>query len=46
MLVGGTGLYLDAIRYDMNLGEKAPTKSIRQRLRKIAERTGRTASAA
>ena len=22
MLVGGTGLYLDAIRYDMNLGRK------------------------
>ena len=37
MLVGGTGLYLDAIRYDMNLGRKGADESIRLRLRKIAE---------
>ena len=37
MLVGGTGLYLDAIRYDMNLGRKGADEAIRLRLRKIAE---------
>ena len=37
MLVGGTGLYLDAIRYDMTLGRKGADESIRLRLRKIAE---------
>lgn len=37
MLVGGTGLYLDAIRYDMNLGRKGADESIRLPLRKIAE---------
>ena len=37
MLVGGTGLYLDAIRYDMNLGRRGADEAIRLRLRKIAE---------
>ena len=37
MLVGGTGLYLDAIRYDMTLGRKGADEAIRLRLRKIAE---------
>ena len=37
MLVGGTGLYLDAIRYEMKLGENGADETIRSRLRKIAD---------
>lgn len=37
MLVGGTGLYLDAIRYDMKLGRNGADEAVRQRLRKIAD---------
>lgn len=37
MLVGGTGLYLDAIRYEMKLGEKGADEAIRARLRTIAD---------
>ena len=37
MLVGGTGLYLDAIRYEMKLGENGADETIRSRLRKVAD---------
>lgn len=37
MLVGGTGLYLDAIRYEMKLGESGANEAIRARLRTIAD---------
>ena len=36
-LVGGTGLYLDAIRYDMRLGESGANEEIREKLRNIAQ---------
>ena len=37
MLVGGTGLYLDTIRYDMKLGQSGADEAIRLRLRKLAD---------
>ena len=37
LLVGGTGLYLDAIRYDMRLGESKADEEIREKLRNIAQ---------
>ena len=37
LLVGGTGLYLDAIRYDMRLGESKANEEIREKLRSIAQ---------
>ena len=37
MLVGGTGLYLDAIRYEMKLGQSGADEAIRARLREIAD---------
>ena len=37
LLVGGTGLYLDAIRYDMRLGESKADDEIREKLRNIAQ---------
>ena len=37
MLVGGTGLYLDAIRYEMKLGQNGADEAIRTRLREIAD---------
>ena len=36
LLVGGTGLYLQAISYDMSLGEKGADSKLREELNKIA----------
>ncbi len=38
MLVGGTGLYLDAIRYEMKLGENGADEAVRAKLRAIADK--------
>jgi len=37
ILAGGTGLYLNAVSYEMNLGESGASHSIRDALNKIAE---------
>lgn len=37
LLVGGTGLYLNAISYEMSMGEKGADESLRAELRQIAE---------
>lgn len=37
LLVGGTGLYLNAISYEMNLGENGADTDVRRRLLSIAE---------
>ena len=37
MLVGGTGLYLQAISYEMNLGENGADNDLRKELNRIAE---------
>lgn len=37
LLVGGTGLYLDAIRYNMRLGESGANNEIREKLGNIAQ---------
>ena len=37
LLVGGTGLYLQAISYDMSLGEKGADARLREELNRIAE---------
>ena len=36
LLVGGTGLYLQAISYEMSLGENGADRSLRERLQQIA----------
>lgn len=36
MLVGGTGLYLNAISYEMNLGENGASNELREELNRIA----------
>lgn len=38
LLVGGTGLYLQAISYDMSLGEKGADSKLREELNRIAAR--------
>lgn len=40
LLVGGTGLYLNAISYEMHLGEKECDRAKRESLRRIAEGDG------
>lgn len=40
LLVGGTGLYLQAISYDMSLGEKGADLKLREELNQIAQRPG------
>ncbi len=40
LLVGGTGLYLNAISYEMNLGETGADSAVRNRLLAIAEEEG------
>lgn len=37
ILAGGTGLYLNAISYEMNLGESGASQEVRDRLHRIAE---------
>ena len=37
LLVGGTGLYLNAVSYEMSMGEKGANESLRAELRQIAE---------
>lgn len=37
LLVGGTGLYLNAISYEMSMGEKGADESLRAELRQVAE---------
>jgi len=38
ILVGGTGLYLQALSYDMNLGEKGADPALREELNRIAQK--------
>lgn len=38
LLVGGTGLYLQAISYDMSLGEKGADSALREELNQIASK--------
>lgn len=38
LLVGGTGLYLNAISYEMNLGENGADSILREELNRIAQR--------
>ena len=40
MLVGGTGLYLNAVSYEMSLGDNGADGALRERLRKIAAQAG------
>ena len=40
LLVGGTGLYLNAVSYEMSMGEKGADESLRAELRQIAETEG------
>lgn len=40
LLVGGTGLYLNALSYDMSLGENGADSALRQRLNRIAQEPG------
>lgn len=40
LLVGGTGLYLQAISYEMSLGDNGADDGIRKRLQSIAEEPG------
>lgn len=40
LLVGGTGLYLQAISYDMSLGDKGANQALRERLQSIAAESG------
>lgn len=40
LLVGGTGLYLQAISYEMSLGDKGADSKLREELNKIAEKPG------
>ena len=37
LLVGGTGLYLNAVSFEMSMGEKGADESLRAQLRQIAE---------
>lgn len=40
LLVGGTGLYLQAISYEMSLGDKGANQALRERLQSIAAESG------
>lgn len=40
LLVGGTGLYLNAVSYGMSLGERGEDSALRAELRRIAEEEG------
>lgn len=40
LLVGGTGLYLNAISYEMSLGEKGADSALREELHQIAAQDG------
>ena len=40
MLVGGTGLYLNALSYEMNLGEDGADRALREKLNAIAGEPG------
>lgn len=40
LLVGGTGLYLNALSYDMSLGENGADSALRRRLNRIAQEPG------
>lgn len=40
LLVGGTGLYLQAISYEMSLGEKGADSKLREELNRIAQTPG------
>ncbi|MBQ7887787.1 MAG: tRNA (adenosine(37)-N6)-dimethylallyltransferase MiaA [Clostridia bacterium] len=40
LLVGGTGLYLQAISYEISLGEKGADSKLREELNQIAEKPG------
>ena len=40
MLVGGTGLYLNALSYEMNLGEDGADRALREKLKAIAGEPG------
>lgn len=40
LLVGGTGLYLDALSYEMKLGENGADSALREALNKIAQEDG------
>lgn len=40
VLVGGTGLYLQAISYEMSLGEKGANSALREELQRIAAQSG------
>ena len=40
ILVGGTGLYLNAVSYEMSLGEKGADASLRDELNSIAQKAG------
>ncbi len=40
LLVGGTGLYLQAVSYELRLGERGADEALRERLRREAEEPG------
>ena len=40
LLVGGTGLYLQAVSFEMRLGESGADEALREELRRIAEEPG------
>lgn len=40
ILVGGTGLYLNAISYEMTLGDKGADEALREELHRIAQQPG------
>ena len=40
LLVGGTGLYLQAVSFEMRLGENGADEALREELRRIAEEPG------
>ena len=40
LLVGGTGLYLQAVSFDMRLGESGADEALREELRRVAEEIG------